>query len=99
MLKRPPPSLLQLRSQGSMRALTHLTPNNTPAPLPLPCPRTALLQYANIEAGCTAVKGSEIAWNETEGRLQTDEEADAVDKDCEGKVGGKRNRKRIYSWI
>ncbi|GMH60549.1 hypothetical protein TrLO_g7874 [Triparma laevis f. longispina] len=49
---------------------------------------TALLQYANIEAGCTAVKGSEIAWNETEGRLQTDEEADAVDKDCEGKVFG-----------
>ncbi|GMH87728.1 hypothetical protein TrVE_jg2811 [Triparma verrucosa] len=49
---------------------------------------TALLQYANIEAGCTSVKGSEIAWNETEGRMQTDEEADAVDMDCQGKVFG-----------
>ena len=73
--------------------LTNPTPPLTPVSVQSSASlrRTALLQYANIEAGCTSVKGSEIAWNETEGRMQTDEEADAVDMDCQGKVSSKRN--------
>jgi len=49
---------------------------------------TALLQYANEGAGCTSAKGNEIAWNETMGRLQTEEEADLANVGCKGKVLG-----------
>jgi len=45
---------------------------------------TAILQYANMEAGCTRVKGHQINYNETAGRQQTVDEADLSDIDCEG---------------
>ncbi len=47
--------------------------------------QTAVIVYANEAAGCTAI-GYNIAFNSTLGREQTDEEADAAEVDCQGKV-------------
>ena len=64
-------------------------------PTPAHC---ALTKKPRDRTGCTRVKGNEIAWNETIGRLQTEEEADLADLDCEGKVlGGLRPTSTLSS--